>query len=41
MGDLKRGGVRVIGKKGELVDVEGKAVQGSKTAVKGGGSFKL
>ena len=41
VGDLKRGGVRVIGKKGELVDVEGKAVQGSKTAVKGGKSFKL
>ncbi|KAI4266589.1 MAG: hypothetical protein L6R38_008661 [Xanthoria sp. 2 TBL-2021] len=41
VGDLKRGGVRVIGKKGELVDVEGKAVQGSKGAIKGGGSFKL
>ncbi|KAL8696260.1 MAG: hypothetical protein Q9201_007750 [Fulgogasparrea decipioides] len=41
VGDLKRGGVRVIGKKGELVDVEGKAVKGSKRAVKGGGSYKL
>ncbi|KAL8859552.1 MAG: hypothetical protein Q9178_003951 [Gyalolechia marmorata] len=41
VGELKRGGVRVIGKKGELVDVEGKAVQGSKKAIKGGGSFKL
>ncbi|KAL8804235.1 MAG: hypothetical protein Q9182_002689 [Xanthomendoza sp. 2 TL-2023] len=41
VGELKRGGVRVIGKKGELVDVEGKAVQGGKGAVKGGGSFKL
>ncbi|KAL9001105.1 MAG: hypothetical protein Q9169_000288 [Polycauliona sp. 2 TL-2023] len=41
VGDLKRGGVRVIGKKGELVDVEGKAVQGSKGVLKGGGNFKL
>ncbi|KAL8659420.1 MAG: hypothetical protein Q9226_000447 [Calogaya cf. arnoldii] len=41
VGDLKRGGVRVIGKKGELVDVEGKAVQGSKAAIKGGGNLKL
>ena len=41
VGDLKRGGVRVIGKKGELVDVEGKTVHGSKAAIKGGGSFKL
>ncbi|KAL8674479.1 MAG: hypothetical protein Q9168_001144 [Polycauliona sp. 1 TL-2023] len=41
VGDLKRGGVRVIGKKGELVDVEGKAVQGSKGAHQSGGSFKL
>ncbi|KAL8732587.1 MAG: hypothetical protein Q9181_003885 [Wetmoreana brouardii] len=41
VGDLKRAGVRVIGKKGELVDVEGKAVKGSKVAVKGGGSYKL
>ncbi|KAI4231602.1 MAG: hypothetical protein L6R40_007691 [Gallowayella cf. fulva] len=41
VGDLKRGGVMVIGKKGELVDVEGKGVRGSKGAVKGGGNFKL
>lgn len=42
VGDLKRGGVRVIGKKGELVDVEGKAVKASKGGdVKGGGSYKL
>ncbi|KAL8778149.1 MAG: hypothetical protein Q9213_007538 [Squamulea squamosa] len=41
VGDLKRGGVRVIGKKGELVDVEGKAVKGSKSAVRGGGNYKL
>ncbi|KAI4206650.1 MAG: hypothetical protein LQ348_000886 [Seirophora lacunosa] len=39
--DLKRAGVKVIGKKGELVDVEGKGVKGSKGTVKGGGSFKL
>ncbi|KAL8728965.1 MAG: hypothetical protein Q9166_005060 [cf. Caloplaca sp. 2 TL-2023] len=41
VGNLKRGGVRVIGKKGELLDVEGKAVQGSKGANKVGGNFKL
>lgn len=42
VGDLKRGGVRVIGKKGELVDVEGKAVKASKgNDVKGAGSYKL
>ncbi|KAI4254057.1 MAG: hypothetical protein LQ352_003330 [Teloschistes flavicans] len=42
VGDLKRGGVRVIGKKGELVDVEGKAVKASKEGgAKGGGSYKL
>lgn len=39
--DLKRAGVKVIGKKGELVDVEGKGVKGGKGTVKGGGSFKL
>lgn len=38
--DLKKGGVRVIGKKGEIRDVEGKAVKGD-SAIKGGGSFKL
>ncbi|KAL8775672.1 MAG: hypothetical protein Q9209_000168 [Squamulea sp. 1 TL-2023] len=41
VGDLKKGGVRVIGKKGELVDVEGKAVKGSRAAVKGVGNYKL
>ena len=41
VGDLKKGKVRVIGKKGELVDVEGKAVGESKGATKGGGSYKL
>ena len=38
--DLKNGGVRVIGKKGEVRDVEGKLVKGA-TSVKGGGGFKL
>lgn len=38
--DLKKGGVRVIGKRGEIRDVEGKAVKGN-SAIKGGGSFKL
>lgn len=38
--DLKKGGVRVIGKKGEIKDVEGKGVNGH-SVIKGGGSFKL
>ena len=38
--ELKKGGVRVIGKKGEIRDVEGKAVK-SHSAIKGGGGFKL
>ncbi|KAL8909764.1 MAG: hypothetical protein Q9207_000074 [Kuettlingeria erythrocarpa] len=41
VGDLKRAGVKVIGKKGELVDTEGKRVLGSQEFGKGGGSFKL
>ncbi|KAL8948667.1 MAG: hypothetical protein Q9222_005164 [Ikaeria aurantiellina] len=42
VGDLKKGGVIVIGKKGELVDVEGKAVKGATTSTGGGGgNFKL
>ncbi|KAI4140039.1 MAG: hypothetical protein LQ341_003986 [Variospora aurantia] len=41
VGDLKRAGVKVIGKKGELVDVEGKGIKGGSGSVKGGGSFKL
>ncbi|EON62899.1 hypothetical protein W97_02124 [Coniosporium apollinis CBS 100218] len=40
VGDLKRGGVRVIGKKGELRDIDGKAVEGQRVRA-GGGSFKL
>jgi U3 small nucleolar RNA-associated protein MPP10 len=30
MGDLKKGGVMVIGRKGEIVDVEGKEAKGKK-----------
>ena len=42
IGDLKKGGVRVIGKKGEIRDVEGKAVKGQGAVVgKGGGAYKL
>lgn len=39
LGSLKRGGVKVIGKKGELRDVEGKEVKDR--ARTGGSSFKL
>ncbi|KAI1501449.1 U3 small nucleolar ribonucleoprotein complex, subunit Mpp10 [Biscogniauxia marginata] len=39
MGDLKRGGVKVINKKGEIVDMEGKKANGAKTV--SSGSFKL
>ena len=42
IGDLKKGGVKVIGKKGEIRDVEGKNVKGQGTVVgKGGGGYKL
>ncbi|KAF2231236.1 Mpp10 protein [Viridothelium virens] len=39
LGDLKRGGVKVIGKKGDIVDVEGNRVKGQQT--KTGGAYKL
>ncbi|KAF2846307.1 U3 small nucleolar ribonucleoprotein-like protein Mpp10 [Plenodomus tracheiphilus IPT5] len=39
LGDLKKGGVQVIGRKGALTDVEGKEV--SNAAKKGAGSYKL
>ena len=39
VGQLKRGGVKVIGKKGELKDVDGKAAEGRKTV--GGRVYKL
>ncbi|KAI4216404.1 MAG: hypothetical protein LQ351_001414 [Letrouitia transgressa] len=41
VGDLKRAGVKVIGKKGEIRDVEGRAIKGKGGATKGGGKFKL
>lgn len=40
LGQLKKGGVRVIGKKGEVRDVEGRAVE-AKTAGRGAGGYKL
>jgi U3 small nucleolar RNA-associated protein MPP10 len=36
VGDLKKGGVKVIDRKGNLVDVEGKDAKGQKAAVTGG-----
>ncbi|KAF2872391.1 U3 small nucleolar ribonucleoprotein complex, subunit Mpp10 [Massariosphaeria phaeospora] len=39
MGELKKGGVQVIGKKGQVTDVEGKQVRDG--ARKGAGSYKL
>jgi len=41
IGDLKKGGVKVIGKKGEMKDVEGKEVRASTGGVQGGGNYKL
>ncbi|ATZ49157.1 Bcmpp10 [Botrytis cinerea B05.10] len=40
VGELKRGGVKVIGKRGEMRDVEGKKIMASEV-VTGGGGFKL
>ncbi|KAF2155588.1 Mpp10 protein [Myriangium duriaei CBS 260.36] len=40
LGQLKKGGVKVIGKKGEVTDVEGNKVKG-KTGPAGGGAYKL
>ena len=39
--DLKKGGVGVIGKKGEIRNVEGKPVRGQVTVGKGAGGYKL
>ena len=39
IGDLKKGGVQVIGKKGQVTDVEGKEVKESRRS--GAGNFKL
>ena len=41
VGQLKRGGVKVIGKKGDLKDVEGKAAEGGKGVAAGGTAYKL
>jgi U3 small nucleolar RNA-associated protein MPP10 len=41
IGELKKGGVKVIGRKGDIRDVEGNRVQASATANGGGGAFKL
>jgi len=40
LGELKKGGVKVIGKKGDIRDVEGNKVQAAK-AIHGAGGFKL
>ena len=40
-GELKKGGVKVIGRKGDIRDVEGNKVQASATVNGGGGAFKL
>ncbi|GAB7348288.1 hypothetical protein MBLNU459_g6268t1 [Dothideomycetes sp. NU459] len=39
--DLKKGGVKVIGRKGELTNVEGDAVRAGSGAAAAGGSYKL
>ena len=41
VGQLKRGGVKVIGKKGELKDVDGNIADGFKGAAVGGRAYKL
>ena len=41
IGDLKRGGVRVIGKKGEIRDIEGNAVRRPGALGRGAGVYKL
>jgi U3 small nucleolar RNA-associated protein MPP10 len=40
LGDLKRGGVKVIGRKGDIVDVDGNKVKAA-TSFSGAGGFKL
>ncbi|KAI9643130.1 U3 snoRNP protein [Ciborinia camelliae] len=40
LGELKKGGVKIIGKRGEMRDVEGKKILASEV-VTGGGGFKL
>ena len=42
IGDLKRGNVSVIGKKGDLTNIEGERVTGGQgRAVNGAGAYKL
>ena len=41
IGDLRKGRVRVIGKKGEIRDVEGKPVRGKGAVGQGAGGYKL
>lgn len=41
VGDLKKGGVRVIGKKGAVTDVEGREVRNTGDAQQGAGKYKL
>jgi U3 small nucleolar RNA-associated protein MPP10 len=41
IGELKKGGVKVIGRKGDIRDVEGNKVQASAAVNGGGGAFKL
>jgi U3 small nucleolar RNA-associated protein MPP10 len=40
LGELKKGGVKVIDKKGNILDVEGNKVKAG-TTLKGAGAFKL
>jgi U3 small nucleolar RNA-associated protein MPP10 len=40
MGDLKKGGVKVIGRKGDIRDVEGNKIKAVRT-FNGAGGFKL
>ncbi|KAK5163775.1 U3 snoRNP protein [Saxophila tyrrhenica] len=41
LGDLKKGGVKVIGQKGDVRDVEGREVKAGSGGGQGGGSYKL
>ncbi|KAL8797353.1 MAG: hypothetical protein Q9195_000507 [Heterodermia aff. obscurata] len=41
VGQLKRGGVKIIGKKGELKDVDGKAAEGRQGVAGSGRAYKL
>ena len=41
LGDLKRGGVKVIGKKGDVRDVEGREMKAGSSSQRGAGQYKL